>query len=210
MKIATITPTRDRPELFEFCKTQLNRQTHQPDVRYYMAFDAEDNKVDLTRRVRQGYELALKDGIDYVFIWEDDDMMVRNYLESVKLNFDFFGYQSSTYYNLRNQTYDTFTHPGRSSLFCTAFRVEALKGYRWPSDDTIFLDIHLWNWATRKSKKKVLLKTNPNTGMKHGLGKVGGKGHKIAMRRHDADLSYLYSRCEDYQFEFYTDLMKRL
>ncbi len=213
-RIATVTPTRgDRKELFDFCRKQIDKQTLQPDNKYYMAFDPTDNHVDLTKRVRMGFELAKKDGMDWVVIIEDDDLYKTNHIETLSAYFkthDFVGYSNSLYYNLRNKTYGNFTHPNRSSLFCMACKVAAMESFKWPPDNTVFLDIKICNWIRQKNKRFKLLKENPNIGIKHGIGKVGGKGHRLTMRGNDSDLSFLKSHTDEESFLFYTDLMKRL
>lgn len=211
MTFATLTPTRgDRKELFQFCRGQLDRQTLQPQKRYYIFFSPSDNKPDLVKRVKNGIELARQDGIEYVFMVEDDDFYPENYFESIKLDFDFFGYSDTIYYNLRNRTYAEFKHQNRASLFCTAFKVSALDRFTWPKDDSIFLDLKIWDFANRKSKKIRLLRGNPCLGVKHNIGMTGGKAHKWTMKNADHDLSFLRSRVDDVAFEFYSDLMKRL
>jgi hypothetical protein len=158
--------------------------------------------------MKQGVELAKRDGFKTVYVFENDDFYTQEYFQDFEE--DFFGYETTTYYNLRNRTYETFKHPGRSSLFTTAFKIEALQGFNWPADNKVFLDIALWDF-TKKTKKKVkLLKENPCLGIKHGIGKCGGKGHRMTMRYKDNDLKFLRSRVSEDAFEFYTDLMKTI
>lgn len=138
MKIATITPTRgDRPQFFEFARVQLDRQTVQPDNRYYMAYKPDNGVPDLIQRVRRGIELARKDKMDAVFIIEDDDCYPSNYIEEMRKHFrdgDFIGYDDTLYYNVKNRTWLHQTHPKRSSLFCTAFLLSSVEDFIWPSD----------------------------------------------------------------------------
>lgn len=215
MKVATITPSRgtEREPFLLYAREQMDMQSLQPDSRYFIAYTPENEHADLTKRVKSGYELAKKEGCDWVIVWEDDDAYHRQHIETILTcsQFDFVGYQDTIYYNIKNRTYDTIRHAGRASLFCTAFRVSALEGYRWPADNTVFLDINLWSWARQKRKKIKMLSGNPNTGIKgHGFGKAGGKGHRMTMRRKDDDLSFLRSRVDDKGFQFYTELMKKL
>jgi hypothetical protein len=213
MSYCTITPNRggERKILFEFCIQQLKKLNggKPPMSAYIMNDPPKSDAVDLVPRIRQGIELAKKDGFTHVYCIESDDFYVSDYLAR-PLDFDFFGYSDSWYYNLRNRTYAKYLHPNRSSLFCTAFKISALDKFKWPSDDTIFLDIAIWQHASRGRFKTKLLKGNPNLGIKHNIDKVGGKAHKWTMRNSDEDLSFLKSRVDETAFEFYKDLMLTL
>jgi hypothetical protein len=204
----TITPTRpgERKPLFEFCVKQLAGLTNGNN---YIMNDPVKSSPDLVPRIKSGIELAKKDGFSHAFIVEDDDFYVQEHFKN-KLDFDFLGYNDTTYYNLRNQTYETFKHPRRSSLFVTAFKIEALEGFNWPADNVVFLDIALWKFAKEKKRKVKLLSGNPCIGIKHSIGLCGGKGHRITMRNKDHNLSFLRSRVDDQAFEFYTKLMLTL
>jgi hypothetical protein len=185
------------------------KEVNSPMNAYIMNDPPKSSEPDLVPRIKQGIELAKKDGFTHCYIIEDDDFYNVGHLNRA-LDFDFFGYTDSTYYNLRNRTYATFKHPGRSSLFTTAFKISALDGFDWPSDNKVFLDIALWNFA-RKTKKKIkLLKNNPCLGIKHNMGLVGGKGHRMNMRNKDNDLRFLKSRVSEESFEFYKTLMLTL
>lgn len=207
MKFATITPTRDRPKLFRHCKEQLDRQTLQPDARYYIAYEPTSQKMDLVRRVRSGIELAQRDGIDLVFIVEDDDVYPNDYFKKFQPFFsyyDFFGDESTTYYHLKNRSYTTWNHVGRASLFTTGFKISALKDFTWPPDDEKFLDIRLWNFARGKKRKFV------NTGAigikGHGEGLAAGKGHIMNFPKLDKDCKFLKSKVNG-SFEFYSQYL---
>lgn len=211
MTWATITPTRpgERKPLFEFCVKQLTELTG-GQRNYIMNDPVKSSQPDLIPRVRQGIELAKRDGFTHIYFFEDDDNYHASYFQN-DLDFDFFGYSDTTYYNLRNKTYATFKHPGRSSLFTTAFKISALDDFSWPPDNYIFLDSAIWKHASKKKKAKVrLLKNNPCLGMKHGQGLCGGKGHRMTMRNKDNDLKFLRSRVSDEAFEFYTKMILSL
>lgn len=208
MTWATITPSRggERPEFFQFCVKQLTELTG-GQRNYLMNERPTSNEPDLVPRVRKGIELAKKDGFTHVYLFEDDDSYNASYFQNY-LDFDFFGYSDTTYYSLRNKTYATFKHPGRSSLFTTAFKISALDDFDWPPDNYVFLDLKIWAHAAKKKKAKIrLLKNNPCLGIKHGQGLVGGKGHRMIMKNKDNDLKFLRSRVNDETFEFYTKMM---
>lgn len=212
MKIATITPTRgsERKPLFEFCKEQIDRQTQQPHNRYYMAFDPLDGAKDLTRRVRQAWELAKRDGIEWCVIMEDDDAYqdthIATYAQYFK-DYDFVGDPWTTYYRLDTNRYETEHHHGRASLFTTAFRVDAMEKFTWPPDEYVFLDVPLWKYAKGNHRCKFI--KSGAVGIKgHGMGIVGGKGHRSKLRHDDVGLKFLRQNVGQRQFEFYRQLMR--
>src|SRR5687768_3884927 len=132
MSYATITCDRgDRPQFFEFCIQQLKWMNGGHPMNAYLMNDKpKNNDVDLIPRMRQGIELAKRDGFTHVYCIESDDAYSIDYLHR-PLDFDFFGYSDTVYYSLRNKTYQKFTHPKRSSLFTTAFRISALQKFKW-------------------------------------------------------------------------------
>lgn len=201
---AVIVPTRgDRPQFFEFCKHQLDRQTIQPKARYYIAYEPENNEMDLVRRIKSGIELAKRDGVDLIFCFEDDDSYPRDYFQRYLPRFkqaNFIGDSMTYYYNVVTKRWSDFRHSGRSSLFTTAFRVSALEGFKWPDDNARFLDLSLWKFAKRKA-----FVNSGAIGIKHGTGLVGGKGHKMRLNYSDPEMKWLKSKVEDYQFQFYAN-----
>lgn len=209
--IATVTPTRgDRKKFFEFCGIQIDKQTLQPTNKYFIAFNPDGPEPDLTKRVRGGYELAKKDGMDWIIVWEDDDCMPSNYIETLSEHFkdyDFVGYSDTLYYNIRNRTWMHQYHSGRSSLFCTAFRIGAMEDFIWPADHYLWLDLRIWDHARDKRKKVKLMTDNPCVGIKHNVGMVAGKAHRLKLENKDPGLQFLKSKVEDYQYQFYKSLM---
>lgn len=208
MKFATITPDRgDRPELLEFCRHQIHRFTTQPARSYFISTDpAPGGKVDIIPRVKEGIRRAANDGFDLVFIIENDDFYPRNYFDFIP-DADFYGCRKTTYYNLLNRTWQTWSHPGRSSLFTTGFKISALEksGFRWPADDVAGLDIRLWAHIN-KGGSKVNGFMAGAIGIKHGIGKTGGRGHTMKMDNHDPDLSWLKAHVDQEAYVFYKTL----
>lgn len=206
-RFATITPTRDRPQLLKFCRQQLAMQNFEPDLKVFVDLKPENELPDITKRVKFGVDRAREEGIDMVIIVEDDDAIPYNHLETMYrglINNDFVGYQDTIYYHIKNRTWMGSNHPKHSSLFCTGFRISALDKFCWPADHHVFLDVKLWEYARDQWKKVKLLTQNPATGIKgHGIGKTGGKAHKWTMENKDPEMQYLKSRVEPYQYEFY-------
>lgn len=205
----TITPTRgDRNELLYFTISRIPAEIQN----FTIDFKPKDDIIDIVPRVKEGVELAKKAGYEYAFIVEDDDWYPEYYFSDIEFDgWDFFGYATTNYYNLKNKTYQTFDHPERSSLFCTGFRLSAMDKFNWPDDRITFLDIRIWEYAIRSGSQIKLLEDNPCLGIKgHGVGKHAGKGHLIRMANVDNDLSYLRDFVDENAFEFYKELMKKV
>lgn len=215
MNYCTITPSRgDRSELLSFCVQQLKKMNSgYPMNAYIINGRPKSAEVDLVPRIREGVEMAKRDGFEFVFIVEDDDWYPANYfsLFGDLSDLDFVGFSDTTYYNIKTRTYDTFIHYSRSSLFCTGFRISALDKFNWPKDNEKFLDVKLWEYAMRYDLRINLLQGNPCLGIKgHAQGKVAGKGHVIGLKNQDKDLSFLQSSVDNESFEFYKQLMDKL
>jgi hypothetical protein len=208
---AAITPDRgDRKPLFNHCLHQIRRCSAYPDQHYIINYPPLSAGFDLIERVRAGIHKAVNDGIDWVFIIESDDYYPSNYFERFLPyleRHDFIGDQLTTYYNLRNLTYKEFSHPHRSSLFTTAFRISTLNNFEWPEDQNPFLDIEFWKYA--RFKRRAYINTGA-IGIKHGLGLCGGKGHKMHMQNHDQDLNWLSSHVDEMSFQFYKGMIEKL
>lgn len=211
----TITPDRgDRPELFKHCIKQLAKiNGGKPPNNSYLLNDRPiSEQVDLVPRIKKGVEMARRDGVEFVFIIESDDYYPANYfsLFGDLSDTDFVGFSSTTYYNIRNRTYETMQHKDRSSLFCTGFRISALDKFNWPNDNTTFLDIRLWEYTIRHDKRVKLLPDNPCLGIKHGIGRCGGKAHRLHLKNQDNNLHFLETYVDKESFEFYKDLMSKI
>lgn len=205
MSFCTITPDRgDRKPFMDFCKHQIERMTVKPDKSYFIEWKPMGEDVDLVTRVKDGIHQALHDGFNEVFILESDDFYPANYFEIMTLNgADFVGQEVTTYYNLRNNTWQPMNHPGRSSLFTTGFKLSALASFNWPHRTERSLDIALWNHANRFKKKFVQAGA---IGIKHGIGLVGGRGHKMTMKNNDKDWEWLLKNTSTEAYAFYKTL----
>jgi len=212
MSFATITPTRhDRPKLLNFCKQQLDRMTLKPDRAYVIDYEPTSKNIDLVDRVKLGFEMASNDGHEYAFIIENDDFYSPDYFKSFEAAMqrgdDFLGTSSTTYYNLKNKTWQKFDHPGRSSLFCTGFRLRAMEKFNWPRNSTIMLDLYIWAHAKlSKHATKYFHKEPIALGIKHGIGLCGGKAHKMELKHRDEHYAFLKSSVDLEAFKFYVTL----
>lgn len=210
MSFCTITPTRgDRPNMLEFCKWQIDRMNPKPDQSYFIDHKPFSTSVDLVDRVRKGVEFAINDGHDYAFILEDDDWYspdyFRPFMKPMREGIDFLGVSTTTYYNLRNKTYQKYNHPGRASLFQTGFKLKALEKFKWPTNRVVMLDLYLWAYArmSRNKLSRFFHQEPVALGIKHGLGVCGGKAHKLKLRHSDQHHAFLKSSVGLEAFKFY-------
>jgi hypothetical protein len=208
-KFAVIIPDRnDRPELIQHCFKQLSRMTVKPDQVFHINWSPISSQVDLVERVLDGACKAKAAGFDLVFIIENDDYYKPDYFERFgDFNGDIFGDDMTYYYHLKNRQYKSMPHPGRASLFTTGFRISALKDFQWGGDQ--FLDGRLWDYAKRNRLKRVFVNTGA-IGIKHGIGKCGGKGHKMKMINCDSHMSWLKGRVDPESYLFYSELSRKL
>jgi len=199
MRIAAITPTRgDRPKFLENCITQMQNQTVKLDKHYIIDYPPTSNEVDLIERVKYGIELAKKDGIDFVFIIEDDDYYPTDFIEKTyKEGFDIIGYDSTVYYHIGIKGKKEMTHPERSSLFCTAFKTNALDFFEYPNPTEPYLDLKIWKWGV----KNLVYYLHHNilaVGIKHGVGICGGNGHDVNRFKYDLDPNFFINKLPFY------------
>lgn len=208
-KFAVIIPDRsDRPGLTLNCLDQLSRMTVRPDHIYHINWSPLDNRYDLVERIHNGVMRAVEDGVDLVFIIENDDAYPLDYFSRFgSMQADFFGDETTYYYNLKNRTFNSFSHPGRSSLFTTGFRISKIQGFQWSGDQ--FLDLRLWKWAGEKNLNRLFI-TSGAIGIKHGIGLCGGKGHRMILKNCDPELRWLKGRVDKESFLFYAELSREL
>lgn len=201
---------QDRPELLAHCKWQVGRFVSSFDEHLIVDYPAKSDRPDLTDRVKAGYEYAKVQGYDWVAIIENDDHYTKTYLHHILLKAnesDFIGSEFTYYYNLKNRTWERSMHPNHSSLFCTAFRVSAMKDFKWNLANKVFLDVDLWKYARRFRRTFVEL---PAIGIKHGIGLCGGKGHVQNLPNKDPDMKWLQSKTDEVSFNFYQTLSNQV
>jgi hypothetical protein len=208
-EFAVIIPDRgDRPELTAFCLQQIRRMTRQPDQIFHVNFPPIGKEMDLAERVYDGVKTAQAHGFDLVFIMENDDSYPANYFERFgDFDADFFGDDLTFYYNLRNRTFQSFPHSGRSSLFTTGFRISKLGNFQFSGNQ--FLDIRLWRYAQESWLRGRFVHSGA-IGIKHGQGLCGGKGHKMKMKNYDPHMNWLRQRVDANSFQFYSDFSRKI
>ena len=212
MRFQILTPDRgDRAILTAFCGRQVERMSWLYGNEHYLINDPPiDDKTDLVARVKRAVS---KSHFEWAFIVENDDYYPADYIKNLAplLNgLDFIGWQNTFYYNIKTRRYSRLEHETHSSLFCTGFRLSALDDFEWPPDDYPFLDIALWKHAKQSGKNWKLLRTdNPCVGIKgHGMGKMGGKGHRMELMRADPEMKWFREKLNDEEaFKFYQSIV---
>jgi hypothetical protein len=219
IKIALITPDRgDRPEFLDHCRWQMQRQTIKGAKHFIIGEPGIDGVVDIVPRVKKGIKLASEEGFDHCFIIENDDYYPDNYLEKMLYHFrdetGLLGICETIYYSLQLQGWMLFSHPGRASLFCTAFRISSLQNYAWPDDQLLYFDRHLW---MHKCKKSLIALGHPPIGIKHGNGFCPGNYHNGIVNgkparnmKVDTSMQWLRKRTRPESFKFYSDYSNKL
>lgn len=193
MRIGLVVPTRgDRPKFLKLAIEQIKRQTFQPAQVEIVNYPPKNNITDLRERVKKGYD-KLK-YVEYVAIWEDDDYYSPDYLHFLvnqikKLGYPkIIGQDKTIYYHIGLKKYVILEHPGRSSLFKTAIQT-GLK-IDWGQMDCPFLDLHLWE----QFQGGLFFKKGLAVGIKHGIGKCGGRGHFMKSIYTHTDSNWQYLR----------------
>lgn len=180
IKICVITPHQDnrRAAFLGRLETYIYNQTMQPDSWIVVDHNL-PLQYDLTARIKHGCELAIADGADLILIMEDDDWYAPEFIETMATEWhqagrpDIIGINSTRYYHIKSQAYVILNHPERASLMSTGVSSKAMQQFNWPDDDFIFLDIPLWHHL-----KGHLFSAELSVGIKHGVGRTGGVGHK--------------------------------
>jgi hypothetical protein len=202
----TITPSRgDRPQFLEFCKHQLSRMTVKPVESFFITAPPLDGRYDIVWRINAGVVNAKLNGIDKVYIIEDDDYYPVDYFERMPIGEnDIVGCPYSFYYNLRNRTYQQLVHVNRSSLFCTGFSISGMniRFNRFKFDSPNF-DLALWRESKKKKRK---FYDSGAVGIKHGIGLCGGRGHRSVLKHSDENMEWLKANVDSEAFEFYKGL----
>ena len=211
-KFCVIIPDRgDRPEFLNHCIMQMERQTLHPDEIYLEGPEIKPtNNFDLIKRVRRGITEAVRDGIDICYIIENDDYYPDDYFEKMFIShFNFIGIPKSIYYYIRSGKIALMEHQTHSALFCTGFRISALKDFTWPPDDYLSLDLKLWEFARAGTLKCIYRfpEVMP-IGIKHGIGLCGGTSHHDNFPHYQLDPGYFWLKrnVRSESFNFYKSM----
>jgi glycosyltransferase involved in cell wall biosynthesis len=210
--IALITPTGARPQQIQLCVEWMKRQIYKGEVLWVVVDDAVPITTDFIQddfkqnwkvvrcyprpKWEQGQntqkrnllaavnELEKHDGVDYVFIIEDDDYYTPEYLDKMVRylkGYDAVGQTKSTYFNVVTGKVKKHSNTRHSSLFQTAIHINKLRTFKdiLSSDASTFIDIHLWG-ALQGSKVHLFNSVDLSIGMKGLPGRDGiGIGHRV-------------------------------
>lgn len=219
--LGIIIPDRgDRPEFEEQYLRLIQRQTitnTRKIIITVMVQNAEptSDKPDITWRYRTGYEKFNNLGYDLLCFWENDDWYAEDYLEVMVDEWekagkpDLFGTNYTIYYNLIIKKYFRMTHVQRASAMNTFIKPDLTVP--WPDDHEAFTDVALWD---RIPSRKVIEPPHLIAiGMKHGIGKCGGKSHVDRLYRYindDGHNSFLAQHVDEWSLAFYNQLHEKL
>lgn len=200
MTIGVVIPTRrERPEFFNHCIAQLDRQTRQPDRVCIVDYKPKSALPDIHQRYKAGYE-QLKE-CDLIFFIEEDDYYSPQYIETLANAWggeDLIGVENTIYYNIFTNCYQEFKH-SHASMFCTAMK----GGLKFPSGNEKFIDILLW-----KTFKGRLIKADICVGIKHNIGLIVSAGHTMKLKHDDPQKEKLRNLTHE-DFNFYNTLKKK-
>jgi glycosyltransferase involved in cell wall biosynthesis len=206
MKVGVIIPDRgDRPEFIKHCFWQLERQTVQPDIVEHVNYAPLSDAVDITQRYRRGYDLLRNKGLDVIAFIENDEYYHPTYLETMLTEWgkrgrpDIFGTNYTIYYHLRLAGYFTMYHQDRASAMNTFIKPDL--EISWPVDHEPFTDMHLWRQihGCVIDPGKII-----SIGMKHGIGKCGGRSHVDKLHRYqNLNDGFLEKTIDPESYKFY-------
>ena len=198
MKITCIIPTRgDRPNFVAQANHLIERQTYQPDD--VMIIQSTNG---ITGNYQRGIQ-NIKDGL--IICWEDDDYYPKDYIERIVERYDgsdLMGFESTIYYHIKQRKYKEMIHPGRSSMFQTI--IKAGIKIKYPEDSEPFLDLRLWQ--DKNHSRQLISGPSLAIGIKHGMGKTIGAGHRLNFPYDKDDQDLLALRMMTDNDPFYTNL----
>lgn len=210
-KIGIIIPDRgDRPEMMQQCSMYVTRLAlRAADVGVtnvevlIQDYDPESDACDITQRYRRGYDELRGKGLDCIFFIENDDWYSEDYicvmLEEWKRHGrpNMLGTSFTEYYHIGVRGHWTVKHNTRSSAMSTLIKADL--NFPWCPDHEPYTDVHLWRTVGHKANGKDGIIFTPQKqiciGIKHGIGKTGGRSHLDRLDRYganqDPDLQWL-------------------
>jgi len=205
--IAVVIPDRnDRPKMLANCLRMMQNQT-MPVVIYLINDKPLDDRPDITRRYRIGYDKVSKSNeFELLFFIESDDWYDPNYIYTIYSCWlsegkpDIIGIDYTYYYHLKLRKYFKYGHIGRASMMNTAIKPNLV--FKWPHDNYRFVDMYLWEHI----KGLTITPEFPiSIGMKgHGEGMTGGTGHDNKLHRYtEEDNGFLEEHLDEESLNFY-------
>jgi hypothetical protein len=196
-KILLITPTTGtRPEFLARCWERVDEMASHLDKNILWSHDTvysltQAKEPDITEKL-QRYFADNRDKVreyDLIFFIEDDDWYHQHYLYwACELHRMFEGLRGcrillggldqTFYYHIIHRQWKHHKHNNRSSLFTTWMRPELIDHIQWNKIWGPFVDLHLW--SLKVQNLNIVHDSPIAIGIKHGFGKVAGKGHESA------------------------------
>jgi hypothetical protein len=213
VKVGVVIPSRgDRPRFLTNCLRMIREQTLQPHIIQVVDFPPLSESCDITQRYRIGYEVLRGKELDVIALIEDDDFYSEKYLENMVAWWneaekpDLFGLNHTIYYNIKLFAWFKMNHTQRSSAMNTLIKPDL--DFKWCDDHEAFTDIHLWN-----TLKGVIVEPKETVciGIKHGMGKCGGKCHVDRLHRYiniDLNKAFIAQTMDHESFKFYSNYFK--
>jgi len=163
----------------------LSEQTMKPDHIELVNDKPLSDYCDITYRYRIGFERLKNKGFDCVLLIENDDWYSPKYIETMVKKWEeegrpsLLGHRYTYYYHIRHHIYEMMHHKRRSSAMNTLVKGDIEM--TWPADHDPYADIHIW----REIGGVTFTPEDPLCiGMKHGVGKLGGRMHKDKFERY--------------------------
>lgn len=209
IKIGVIMPHRgDRPLFLSQFHRLLSKQTLQPTLIEIVDYPPISDQVDITPRYRYGYDQLRNKGLDLIAFMEVDDFYSPRYLEKMSRAWansgkpDIFGPNYTIYYNLRLKAHFTFNHTQRCSMMCTMMKPDLDVDFG--VDTNPFTDSYLW----MHSKNRLTFAPDEILclGLKHGVGKCGGRWHDEGLEKYIDKTLDLQKLMDEEDYKFYNDL----
>jgi len=206
MTVTILIPTRgDRPDFLKHLLTNIiPSQTRQPDEIILVDREPFTEGVDIRERITEGVHEATG---DLILIMEDDDWYSRDYIKTVAERWngeDLIGIESTLYYHIIDRRWRLMKHHGRSSLFCTGIKREAAQEFNFGMSSTPFIDIDLW----RTLEGSLYPYEGLAIGIKHGIGKTAGNGHRSDFMNNTDPNNLLKGWVDKVSFDFYCSFKK--
>ncbi len=211
LKFGVIIPDRgDRPNFLANCLRMMESQTIKPKIITIVNDPPENEKCDITKRYRIGYDRLRNYNLDAVFLIENDDWYWNQYFETMlshwKINErpDIFGINFTIYYHLKLKAWHRMSHDDRASAMNTLLKPD--MNFDWGKDEDPYTDQHLWSILKGISIDPGWIFS---IGMKHGLGMCGGAFHTDRYHRYvnsDPDMLWLKRKVDAESFNFYKQI----
>lgn len=214
MKYTIITPTRnERPNLLNLRHSYVKRMIEYSNSEGHIFVNdlvidtsllpIKPNTIDLWDRIKIGFLQALNTKTEAVIIIEDDDWYAPNHISTILNNLsgnNITGPNQTIYHNPLENRMMHINHPNRSSLCSTALSITGIKLALKLNYPNAFVDLQFWKNITTPNAYQ---SDQPTViGIKHGIGKCGGKGHnENFLKQLDKDNNWLKSIIpnDDYQ-----------